>query len=147
MGGIISSGLHVAHERQDARLEGAELAEALALADLLGPERLERRAQLVAVLDEHVAVDAQKDGEERLDGLKVAVRAQALRERVDERRQVVERDERRPQLEVGRRRRERLEVREEGLDCGGGEGKGGQRRREQGGKLRRTDSRRRRFRS
>ena len=48
MGGIISSGLHVAHERQDARLEGAELAEALALADLLGPERAQQFVELSA---------------------------------------------------------------------------------------------------
>jgi hypothetical protein len=54
----IASSLDVAHEREDAGREGAELAEALALADLLGPERAQRLAELLAVLDEDVAVYA-----------------------------------------------------------------------------------------
>lgn len=95
----------------------AELSESLALLDLLLPERLHALPQLIAVLNEHVPMDLEENGQESLDGLEVLVRLEPLGEGDDEHVQVVERDERRAELEVGRRRGERLEVGKESLDC------------------------------
>lgn len=95
----------------------AELSESLTLLDLLLPERLHALPQLIAVLNEHVPMDLEENGQEGLDGLEVLVRLEPLGEGDDERVQVVKRDERRAELEVGRRRRERLEVGKESLDC------------------------------
>lgn len=90
----MSLGLDVAHERENAGRKGAELAETRALANLLGPERAQRLAELLAVLDQDIAVDPQEDGEESLDGLKVAMRLQALGKGVNEGSQMIERNKR-----------------------------------------------------
>lgn len=96
----------------------AELSKSLALLDLLLPERLHALPQLIAVLNEHVPMGLEENGQESLDGLKILVRLETLGEGDDERVQVVKRDERRAELEVGRRRGERLEVGKESFDCG-----------------------------
>lgn len=112
----INNILHrIPDKRQRAEGRRQQLQHALALRRLHLVQALQRVAQL-GVLDEHVAVYAQEHVLERLHGLEVAVRAQALHERGEEETLVFERDER-ADLEVDGRGRESLDVGIEAFVC------------------------------